>query len=79
MKVKMIIQGTKYEITRETVLRVAEREKPDKIRDFYIEVRGKQFPPKQLIRLATGTSRSFNSSNARSVLTKLGFAVKAVR
>ncbi len=78
MKVLMTIQGRTYEITREVILKAAEREKPRAIRDFYVEIRGKQFPPKQLIRLATGTTNSFNSSNARSVLTRLGFVVKAI-
>ncbi len=73
----IIIKGGRYEISAERIRQIAGDYAPDSIRDYYVEVEGKQFPPKQLIRLATGTRDPFNSQNARSVLTKLGFSVKA--
>jgi hypothetical protein len=55
MTVSIIIRGVKYEITRDDILRVATSVHPASIRTYYVEVQGKRFPPKQLIRLATGT------------------------
>jgi 5-methylcytosine-specific restriction protein B len=78
MTVSIIIRGVKYEITRDDILRVATSVHPASIRTYYVEVQGKRFPPKQLIRLATGTPWPFNSANARSALTRLGFHVEAV-
>ena len=70
------IQGKKYEISDDDIRRVARTHKPGYLVDYYIEVEGKQYPPKQLIRLTTGTRDAFNSANARSALTRLGFVVQ---
>lgn len=77
MKVSMVIQGREFAISDEDVRKAARQAKPERIRDYYVPLGGKEFPPKQLIRLVTGTTDSFNSSNARSALIKLGFMVKA--
>lgn len=73
----MIIKGRAYEVSAKRIRQVARDSDPEKIREYYVEVEGKQFPPKQLIRLVTGTTDSFNSQNARSLLTRLGFTSRA--
>ena len=76
-EVSMTIQGEEYTISAEQVREVARNNVPKNIRDFYVEVEGKRFPPKQLIHLVTEAPyQSFNSQNARSVLTKLDFVVR---
>jgi len=76
--VSIIIHGEEFDISRERVLRVAGSAQPASLRRYYVEINGRRFPPKQLIRLVTGTQHSFNSSNARSALTRLQFEVCAV-
>lgn len=73
------IQGKEYQITDDDVLRAVRSNAPDPIVGYYVEVDGKRFPPKQLIRLTTGTRDRFNSANARSALTRLGFMIRAAR
>ena len=70
------IQGKGYKISDDDIRRVARTHNPESLKGYYIEVEGKQYPPKQLIRLATGTHDAFNSTNARSALTRLGFIVQ---
>ena len=65
-------------LTRDDIIRLARANQPDPIKTYYVEVLGKNYPPKQLVRAATGTRKPFDSANARSALTKLGFIVKAV-
>ncbi len=78
VKIHMHIRGDDYEFTRDDILRVARLHKPESITVYFVEIGGKMFPPKQLIRLATGTRKDFDSTNARSALTRLGFTVKAL-
>ena len=73
-----LIHGKKYEISDDDIRSVARIHNPESLVGYYIEVEGKRFPPKQLIRLATGTRDTFNSANARSALTRLGFPNKSV-
>ncbi len=70
-------RGEEYRVTREDILAAAKRAAPERITTYYVEIDGRRFPPKQLIRIATGTRQQFNSANARSLLTKLGFTVQA--
>ena len=72
------IKSIPYKITDKDVRQAARNSSPEKSEITYVEVDGKQFPPKQLIRLVTRTTDSFNSANARSVLTKLHFTVEAI-
>ena len=71
---KLTIQGKDYEISDDDIRRVARTHNPERLVGYYIEAEGKQFPPTQLIRLATGTR--VYSTNARSALTRLGFVVR---
>jgi len=71
------IKSQPLQITDEDIKRVARDFSPERITRYYVEVEGKCFPPKQLIRLVTRTRDSFNSANARSALTRLGFSVRS--
>ena len=73
------IQGNKYEIGDEEIRRVVWKYVPEPLVGYYVEVEGRRYPPMQLVRLVTGTRDVFNSANARSALTRLGFLVLATR
>lgn len=48
---------------------------PEPLRDHYVVVGGRRFPPKQVIALVTGLDRAdFTTNQARGVLRRLGFA-----
>jgi len=47
---------------------------PDPVRDHYVVIDGRRFPPKQVLGVVTGLSRSeFTSHQALRVLRNLGF------
>ena len=49
---------------------------PEPLGDHYVVVTGKRFPPKQVISSITGLDRAdFNTHQARSVLSRMGFTV----
>lgn len=73
------IQGRDYTISDDDVRRVARLQAAEPLVGYYVEIDSRRYPPKQLIRLATGTRDRFNSANARSALTRLGFVVRAAR
>lgn len=73
------IHGAEYTISDGDIRQVARAHAPGSIVGYYVEVEGRRYPPKQLIRVATGTRDLFNSANARSALTRLGFVVRPAR
>lgn len=49
---------------------------PEPLGDHYVVVRGRRYPPKQVISLLTGLDRAdFNTHQARRILSRLGFTV----
>jgi hypothetical protein len=47
---------------------------PDPVHEHYVVVRGRRFPPKQVISCATGLDRAdFTTHQARRILRRLGF------
>ena len=75
MEATIRFRGETHTLSRDDILRVAEKEVPGKITTYFVDINGRRFPHKQLIRSATGSRKPFNSANARSVLTRLGFHV----
>ena len=73
----MTFSGHTFAFTNADVLTATRGVPPERITRYYVELHGRRFPPKQVIRLVTGTRRKFNSANARSALTRLGFVIKA--
>ncbi len=74
----MQFSGEEHTFTRADVLEAARGVTPDRIVLYYVELHGRRYPPKQVIRLVTGTRKRFGSPNARSALTRLGFTIRAV-
>jgi hypothetical protein len=69
------IKDEVYSISREDVIAAAKGEAPRRLNSYYVEVEGRRFPPKQLLRAATKTKAAFVSATAVSALQKLGFEV----
>jgi hypothetical protein len=67
-----------YSISRDEILAVAEREAPRRVNAYFVEIDGRRYPPKQLVRSATGTTRPFVTAVAVRALRALGFEVVAM-
>jgi hypothetical protein len=68
------IAGRRVSLDRELVERRLEDVLPEPVREHYVVVRGRRFPPKQVISLLTGLDRAdFTTHQARRVLKRLGF------
>jgi hypothetical protein len=78
MAVSVRIGENEYSLTRDDILAVAEREAPRRVNAYFVEIDGRRYPPKQLVRGATGTSRSFVTAVAVRALRTLGFDVVAI-
>lgn len=70
------IAGHRFDVTRAEVEEAAASVEPEPIDVWYAVVGGRRYPPKQVVEAVTGLDRAdFNSHQARSMLTKLGFTV----
>ena len=68
------IAGRPFTLDRETVEAAVEPLLPDPIREHYVVVGGRRFPPKQVVRAVTGVDLAdFTTHQARRILTRLGF------
>ena len=65
-------RGEEHRVTREDILAAAQRSTPERLTTYYVEIDGRRFPPKQLVRVATGTRQQFNSANARKSTDETG-------
>jgi hypothetical protein len=69
------VSGRRIELDRERVEAAAAGELPEPIRDHFVVIGGRRFPPKQVLSLLTGLDRAdFTTHQARRILTRLGFA-----
>jgi hypothetical protein len=67
------------ELDRDTVESALARVLPEPIQEHYVVVRGRRYPPKQVITCATGLDRAdFNTHQARKILVRLGFSAARV-
>lgn len=69
-------RGEEHWVTKEEILSVAAKESPRRINSYFVEIGGKRYPPKQLVRSATGTKQFFDTAAAVRLLQALGFSVK---
>jgi len=75
------ISGHRFELDQSGVERCLQDRLPDPVHEHYVVVRGRRFPPKQVIACATGLDRAdFTTHQARRILKRLGFvAARAAR
>ena len=68
------VGGKRFELSRAEVERRMEGVEPNPVREHYVEVGGRRFPPKQVLAAVTGLDLlDFQTTSARRVLGKLGF------
>lgn len=71
---KFVVAGHAFEVERTLVEQSLERELPDPVLEHYVVVRGRRFPPKQVLSSVTGLDRAdFTTHQARRILMRLGF------
>jgi hypothetical protein len=68
------VAGKEFRLTKRAVERALGRSLPEPVRDHFVVVSGRRWPPKQVLALVTGLDRAdFTTHQARRVLTRLGF------
>jgi hypothetical protein len=68
------ISGQQFELERGEIERCVLNLLPDPVHEHYVVVRGRRFPPKQVLSCATGLDRAdFTTHQARRILKRLGF------
>ena len=74
MSRKVTVSGRDFVLDRRQVEEALEHELPEPIRDHYVVVNARRFPPKQALTAVTGVDRAdFTTHQARRILTRLGF------
>jgi len=69
------IKDEEHVLSADDILAVARRESPRRVNAYFVEIEGRRFPPKQLLRGATKTSKPFDTGVAVRALQVLGFEV----
>jgi hypothetical protein len=69
------ISGEAYDLAAEDVESAVAPLLPDPVREHYVVVGGRRYPPKQVLAAVTGLDRAdFTTHQARRILKRLGFA-----
>jgi hypothetical protein len=72
--VRVTVAGQGFTLTPGLVEGRLEDVLPDPVKDHFVVVRGRRYPPKQVIALVTGVDRAdFTTHQARRILRRLGF------
>src|SRR5688572_25198753 len=69
------IKDEEHLISQDDIVAVARREAPRRLNAYYVEIEGRRYPPKQLLRGAIPTSQPFDTGVAVRALKALGFEV----
>jgi hypothetical protein len=68
------VSGRRYRLDESKVERALAGELPEPIRDHFVVIDGRRWPPKQVLSRVTGLDRAdFTTHQARSILKRLGF------
>lgn len=69
------IKSEEHLLTADDIIAAARREEPRRVNAYFVEIEGRRFPPKQLLRAATKTTQPFDTGVAVRALQALGFKV----
>lgn len=70
------IAGYRFEFDAGLIESLLEDVEPEPIKEHYVVVRRRRFPPKQVLAFVTGLDRAdFTTHQARAVLRRIGFGV----
>jgi hypothetical protein len=76
---RFTIAGEEFELDPNQVEACLQDSLPDPLYEHYVVVRGRRYPPKQVLSCATGLDRAdFTTHQARRVLRRLGFVAARV-
>lgn len=68
------ISGETFDLDRQRVERAVAGSLPEPLKDHFVVIDGRRWPPKQVISLTTGLDRAdFTTHQARRILLRLGF------
>ncbi len=71
---RFVIAGEEFELDPRKVEQAVHALLPDPVKEHYVVVGGRRYPPKQVIECVTGLDRAdFTTHQARRVLKRLGF------
>ena len=71
---RFTIAGEEFELERDSIQDRLRHLLPDPVREHYVVVQGRRFPPKQVLSCVTGLDRAdFTTHQARRILRRLGF------
>ena len=74
---RFILRKNAYEYSKEDFERELIGLEPEIIRQYYVEINGKQFPPKQVISHILKLGKvEFTTMDAANILRRLGFRIK---
>lgn len=74
-----VVAAQKFDLDRQGVENAVARVLPEPVREHYVVVAGRRFPPKQVLGCVTGLDRAdFTTHQARRVLKRLGFVAARV-
>lgn len=79
MEIEFTHKGIRYRLSREQVIRKLRGVTPERVHSHAVEIERTLYPVKQVFSQAIGLDRlDFTTAEARSVLQRLGFAVRRV-
>ena len=71
---RFTVSGQAFELDHDEVEEAVARVLPDPVREHYVVVGGRRYPPKQILARVTGLDRAdFTTHQARRILKRLGF------
>jgi hypothetical protein len=71
----MTVAGHRFNLDPATVEQAVEGELPEPIKEHFVVINGRRWPPKQVLALVTGLDKAdFTTHQARRALTRLGFS-----
>jgi len=74
---RFILRKTPYEFSKEDFERELIGLEPEVIRQYYVEINGKKFPPKQVIAHILRLGKvEFTTMDAANILRRLGFRLR---
>ena len=70
----MTVSGHEYSLDSKSVEAALQGALPEPVREHFVVINGRRWPPKQVLALVTGLDRAdFTTHQARRALTRLGF------
>lgn len=76
---RFTVAGQAIELERDDVERTLERVLPEPVREHYVVVGSRRYPPKQVLSEVTGLDRAdFTTHQARRILKRVGFTAARV-